>query len=236
MTSQRKKQQDEDKFTLKKHAQAKTDNQKEYVRSISKLDVVFCAGPAGTGKTHLAVGMGIADLQKEKFEKLIIARPVVEAGEQIGFLPGDIEDKLGPYVRPVYDELNKFVSHTDLQTLKNSKKIEVVPIAYMRGRTFENCFIICDECQNLDFDQMKMLLTRFGLESKMVLTGDIHQSDLMKQKQGAFKFGFELFKDDPDIGTVSLEACDIQRHKLVGHMVQKWEQNIHNFKAGGELN
>ena len=205
---------------------AKSPNQKTYIQAIQNNDMVLCQGPAGTGKTHLAIGMAIYMYHTcETIDKIIIARPAVEAGESLGYLPGDLDSKLDPFIRPIFDELACYASKFDVADMRDSGIIEICPLAYMRGRTFKNAFIICDEAQNADKKQMKMLLTRLGEGSKLVVTGDIDQTDLCMHKPGAFESAFNLFDGDPGIACVTLKKCDIKRHKLVSHIVEKWEKN-----------
>lgn len=204
---------------------ARTENQKELIRSIVDNDIVFCQGLAGSGKTHIAVGMGIEALLEDKVGKIVITRPVVEAGERLGFLPGTAEEKLHPYLLPILDEINHFISMADYAQLKNENKIEIVPLALMRGRNFHDCFIIADECQNATYDQLKMLITRIGNDSKMVLTGDVGQSDLPKYNRGGFIDLIELLYEVDGIGIAYLEACDIVRNPIIGRILEKLERH-----------
>jgi phosphate starvation-inducible PhoH-like protein len=214
---------------------AKTRNQKRYIKAIENYDIVICEGPAGTGKTHLAIGMAINMYQRRMVDKIIIARPVVEAGENMGFLPGDIDSKMDPYVRPAFDELENFLDHRDIELMRKDHHLEIVPIAYMRGRTFKDSFIVCDECQNLTSEQMKMLLTRVGTGSRIVLTGDIEQSDLKHQFRGAFEFTYYLLSKDEECAAVKLTEEDIQRHSIVTKIVKNWKKEFDNFKNHAKL-
>lgn len=214
---------------------AKTQNQKSYIKAIVNNDIVICQGPAGTGKTHIAIGMGVWSLHRKDVKRIIIARPVVEAGESLGFLPGELEKKMDPFVRPCFDELRWYASNSEITAWQNDRSLEIVPIGFMRGRTFKDSFIICDECQNLNYDQMEMLLTRFGMQSKMVLTGDIGQSDLTRDKQGAFSYACALFSDDDEIAVQTLDYTDNQRHPLVGKIAKKWKIHLDKFKATGKI-
>lgn len=218
-----------------KSPSAKTENQRDYIKAIVSHDIVICQGPAGTGKTHIAVGMGVDSLRKGNVKRIVIARPVVEAGESLGFLPGELEKKMDPFVRPCFDELEEYASNAEIVSWQNERILEIVPIGFMRGRTFKDSFIICDECQNLNFDQMEMLLTRFGMQSKMVLTGDVSQSDLVSNVQGAFAYACALFMDDDEIAVQSLDYTDNQRHPLVGKMAKKWKMHLDKFKASGKI-
>ena len=219
--------------TQYKEPNGQTVNQKDYIKAIKSHDVTICEGPAGTGKTHIAVGMAVAALRKEDVDRIVVARPVVEAGEQIGFLPGELDQKMGPFIRPINDEMSEYASHTMIAGWKNAKKFEIVPIGYMRGRTFKHSFVVCDECQNLNYDQMFMLITRFGKSSKMVLTGDSAQSDLLENKRGAFRFAFEIFSRIDGIATIKLDRSDNQRHALVNEVVELWEKHVDKFKRDG---
>ena len=215
---------------------AKTPGQRHYIKEILAKDIVICQGPAGTGKTHLAVGMAVSSLRKGEVQRIIIARPVVEAGEQIGFLPGELEKKMNPFVRPCLDELSEYASNSEIVGWQNEGILEIAPIGFMRGRTFKDSFIVCDECQNLDFNQMEMLLTRFGMQSKMVLTGDASQSDLLKNSQGAFAYACALFENDDEISVVHLDNKDNQRNPLVGKIIDKWKSNLYKFRETGKIN
>src|SRR5205807_2490386 len=162
---------------------ARTVGQKNYVEAIEKYDVVFAIGPAGTGKTYLAVAMAVAALKKEQVSRIILARPAVEAGEALGFLPGDLQEKITPYLRPLYDALHDMMEAEELERALSREVIEVAPLAYMRGRTLNNAFVILDEAQNATTEQMFMLLTRIGMNSKCVVTGDVTQIDLPANKR-----------------------------------------------------
>ena len=181
---QRKQQREDGTFPKCQPVSAKTENQRTYIKAIINNKVTFCVGPAGTGKTHIATAMAIYGLLHGDYKRIILTRPLVQAGEDTGFLPGDVRKKLHPYMLPIYDEIERYVSHQDLQRLMNENTIEVIPFAFMRGRNFHDSFIIADECQNASDKQIKMLLTRIGNDSKMVLTGDHSQSDLPTHEQG----------------------------------------------------
>jgi phosphate starvation-inducible PhoH-like protein len=199
----------------------RTDNQKEYLRTILESNITFCQGVAGSGKTHCAVGLAIEHLLDEKVKKIIITRPVVEAGEKIGFLPGDADSKLHPYLLPILDEINHFIPLAHYTSLKLNNRIEVVPLGLMRGRNFNNCFIIADECQNASYEQLKMLITRLGKDSKMVLTGDISQSDLQKHLQGGFYEMIEQLEGIEGIGISRLQFSDIVRHPIIAKILSR---------------
>jgi len=227
----RKKQSVDNKQFRRKPVVARTENQKTYIKAILKSDVIICEGPAGTGKTNVAIGMAMHLLDKKVVEKIVIARPVVEAGEDLGYLPGDHNDKLDPYVRPIFDELQQYASLSEIATLKNSLTLEIVPIGFMRGRTFKNSFILVDECQNAQYDQIRMILTRLGENSKMVMTGDITQSDLDKRDRGGFRYVFDLFSKyeeylDDSVSCVRLYKQDIVRHHLVSKMLDIWGKQV----------
>lgn len=194
---------------------AKTPNQKTYIQGIDENRVIFCRGPAGTGKSHIATARGILGLHKGEWDKIIITRPVVQAGENLGFLPGDINSKLDPYVRPILDELAAYVSIYSIRSLIHIDNIEILPFAFMRGRNFHNCYIIADECQNSSFKQLEMVLTRVGCNSKLVLTGDSSQSDLPSHQQGGFDHWIDIIKDVDDIHVANLYTDDIVRDPIV---------------------
>lgn len=193
----------------------RTDNQKEYIRTIAENTITFCQGLAGSGKTHIAIGMALEYLLENKVKKIIITRPVLEAGEKIGYLPGTAEEKLHPYLLPILDEINHFISQAHYASLKLANKIEVVPLGLMRGRNFHNCFIVADECQNATYEQLKMLLTRTGNDSKMVLTGDAGQSDLHRHIRGGFTDMIGALSNVEGIGISELEHKDIVRNPII---------------------
>lgn len=199
----------------------RSDNQKEYIRNISENTITFCQGLAGSGKTHIAIGMAIEYLLEEKVSKIIITRPVLEAGEKIGYLPGTAEEKLHPYLLPILDEIQYFISMAHYASLKLNNKIEVVPLGLMRGRNFHNAFIVADECQNASYDQLKMLLTRIGHNSKMVLTGDVGQSDLSKHLQGGFIDLINILDGLDGIGIAKLHSCDIVRNPIIAKILAR---------------
>lgn len=210
---------------FKNRLKPRTDNQKLLIKSMIENDVVFCQGLAGSGKTHIAVGMALEWLLEEKVDKIIITRPVIEAGERLGFLPGTAEEKLHPYLLPILDEINHFINMSDYIRLKNKNKIEIVPLALMRGRNFHDAFIVADECQNAGYDQLKMLITRIGNDSKMVLTGDVGQSDLPKHLRGGFLNLIDILVDVDGVGVSFLESCDIIRNPIIGRMLERIEKH-----------
>lgn len=193
----------------------RTENQKEYIRIAAENSVTFCQGVAGSGKTHIAIGMALEYLLDNKVKKIIITRPVVESGEKIGYLPGTAEEKLHPYLLPLLDEVNHFISPAYYSGLKTNNKIEIVPLGLMRGRNFHDCFIVADECQNASYDQLKMLITRLGKDSKMILTGDTSQSDLHRHMQGGFYSMMEALDGIDGIGIAKLAFSDIVRNPII---------------------
>ena len=214
-------------IAYKNRLKPKTINQNEFIRTIAENTITFCQGVAGSGKTHIAVGMAIEYLLENKVNKIVITRPVVESGERLGFLPGTAEEKLHPYLLPILDEIVHFIPISQYVTLKTQNKIEIVPLGLMRGRNFHNCFIVADECQNASYDQLKMLLTRIGNNSKMVLTGDISQSDLQKYLRGGFLQLISGLQDIEGIGISQLNNADIIRNPIIGKILARLE-NIEN--------
>jgi phosphate starvation-inducible PhoH-like protein len=208
----------------------RTENQKEYIRIAAENSVTFCQGVAGSGKTHIAVGMALEYLLDNKVKKIIITRPVVESGEKIGYLPGTAEEKLHPYLLPLLDEVNHFISSSHYSGLKTNNKIEIVPLGLMRGRNFHDCFIVADECQNASYDQLKMLITRLGRESKMILTGDTSQSDLHRHMQGGFYSMMEALENVDGIGIAKLAFSDIVRNPIIEKILIRLDsyENLHN--------
>lgn len=204
---------------------AKTIGQKRYIDMINSKDITFGIGPAGTGKTYLAVAAAVNAFRKKEVERIIITRPAVEAGEKLGFLPGDLQDKVDPYLRPLYDALFDIMGVENY--LKNVEKqlIEVAPLAYMRGRTLDSAFIILDEAQNTTNEQMKMFLTRLGYGSKAVITGDITQIDLPEGKKSGLKSVINILKDVHDIGFMFFNNTDVVRHKLVADIIKAYEKH-----------
>ena len=203
---------------------AKTFNQKEYYRKIQDNDLVFGIGPAGTGKTYLAVVIGVALLKKNIVRKIILTRPVVEAGENLGFLPGDLKEKVNPYLRPLYDALYDVLGLEQTEKMIERGIIEIAPLAYMRGRTLEDAYIILDEAQNTTKQQMKMFLTRLGFNSKMVVTGDETQIDLPKPVKSGLKHAKEILSDVKGIEFVQFETVDVVRHTLVQKIIESYEK------------
>ena len=201
----------------------RTEGQQEYVEAIRNNEVIFSIGPAGTGKTYLAVAMAVAALEKEEVVRIILTRPTVEAGEKLGYLPGGLEEKVEPYLRPLYDALYELVLAERFQILLERRIIEIAPLAYMRGRTLNDAFIILDEAQNTTYEQMKMVLTRLGFGSKIVITGDITQIDLPIRKNSGLVRVQSLFKGIKGIKTVYLTQKDVVRHHLVQEIVKAYE-------------
>lgn len=198
-------------------------NQTEYIRNIAENSITFCQGVAGSGKTHIAIGMALDYLLDDKVKRIVITRPVVESGEKIGYLPGTAEEKLHPYLLPLLDEVRYFISNAEFASLKTHNKIEIVPLGLMRGRNFHDAFIVADECQNASYDQLKMLLTRLGNNSKMVLTGDISQSDLMRHMRGGFLSMIEALGGVDGIGLSVLEFTDIVRNPIISRILGRLE-------------
>jgi phosphate starvation-inducible PhoH-like protein len=205
---------------------AKTLGQKSYVEAMKGSDIVFGIGPAGTGKTYIAVAMAIQALKNKDVEKIILARPAVEAGERLGFLPGDLQEKVDPYLRPLYDALYDILGRDASLRLKEKETIEVVPLAYMRGRTLDNAFIILDEAQNATKEQMKMFLTRMGFGSKVVVTGDITQIDLPRGRRSGLIDAVNVLKDVEGIAFCHLTDSDVVRHPLVRRIVNAYDRYL----------
>jgi len=202
----------------------KSPMQKSYIEAIRNFDIVFGIGPAGTGKTYLAMAMAVAALTKKKADRIILTRPAVEAGEALGFLPGDLAEKVNPYLRPLYDALHDMMSFEKASNLMHQGVIEVAPLAFMRGRTLNDSFIILDEAQNSTTEQMKMFLTRIGFNSKAVITGDITQSDLPKNRASGLIEAKELLSDIDGIRFIFFSKQDVVRHKLVQKIINAYEQ------------
>lgn len=208
-----------------KPIRVRTLGQRHYVTAIKKSDVVFGVGPAGTGKTFLAVVMAVSALKAHQVKRIVLTRPAVEAGENLGFLPGDLQEKVDPYLRPLYDSLYTMLSTEQISKMMERGLIEVAPLAYMRGRTLEDSFVILDEAQNTTPEQMKMFLTRLGFGSKMVVTGDVTQVDLPKGKKSGLKEAERILKSIPDIRFVYLGQADVVRHTLVQKIIDAYEKD-----------
>ena len=201
----------------------KTLGQYEYVRAIRSNELTFAVGPAGTGKTYLAMALAVVALRNKEVERIVLTRPAVEAGEKLGFLPGDLSQKVDPYLRPLFDALYEMMGAESYQRLQERGVLEVAPLAYMRGRTLSDSFIILDEAQNTTPEQMKMFLTRFGAGSRVVVTGDITQTDLPAGRQSGLKQALEVLRDVPGIAMVTLDQSDVVRHDLVQAIVRAYE-------------
>jgi phosphate starvation-inducible PhoH-like protein len=208
----------------------KTIGQDNYLDKIKKNDVVFSVGPAGTGKTFLAVAIAVNALKKKQIEKIILCRPAVEAGENLGFLPGDLKEKIDPYLNPLYDSLRYLLTEKNLANLIENKLIEVAPLAYMRGRTLENAYIILDEAQNATLVQMKMFLTRLGVGSRAIITGDITQIDLKRNQDSGLIQALNILKNIDGVGFAMLEESDIVRHPLVMKIIQAYDKTFSKKK------
>ena len=203
----------------------KTKGQEAYVKTVRKNDVVFSIGPAGTGKTFLAVALAVAALENHEVDRIILCRPAVEAGESLGFLPGDLKEKVDPYLAPLYDSLRRMLPENKLTKLFEQKTIEVIPLAYMRGRTLDSAYMILDEAQNATVMQMKMFLTRLGIGSRAIVTGDITQIDLQRRTDSGLVQVSNILNNVEGIGFVTLDCNDVVRHSLVMKIIQAYDEN-----------
>ena len=206
----------------------KTNGQENYVKTVYKNDVVFCIGPAGTGKTFLAVALAVAALENNEVDRIILCRPAVEAGEHLGFLPGDLKEKVDPYLAPLYDSLRIIFPENKLAELLERNFIEVVPLAYMRGRTLDSAYMILDEAQNATALQMKMFLTRLGIGSQAIVTGDITQIDLKKRSDSGLIQVTNILNNVEGIGFITLDPSDVVRHSLVMKIIQAYDEKLKN--------
>lgn len=201
---------------------ARTPNQRKIVQSIEKNDIVFAIGPAGTGKTYTAVALAVRALRNKEIKRIILTRPAVEAGENLGFLPGDLKEKVDPYLRPLYDALDDMIPVEKLKYMLENRIIEVAPLAFMRGRTLDNCFVILDEAQNTTAMQLKMFLTRMGPTAKFIITGDITQIDLPRKEQSGLSSALKMLDNIEGIDTIYLSGNDVVRHKLVKRILSAY--------------
>jgi len=211
--------------TSKKHIHIRSENQQKYVNSIVENDAVFAIGPAGTGKTYLAVARAVEALENSNVKRIVLVRPAVEAGEKLGFLPGDLSEKVDPYLRPIYDALYEFIGFERVNKLIEKHVIEVAPLAFMRGRTLNESYIILDEAQNTTIPQMKMFLTRMGFGSKMVITGDVTQIDLPNPSQSGLTDAIKILQNIDQIAFCHFDANDVVRHQLVKKIVSAYDKN-----------
>lgn len=211
-----------------KQIKCKTIGQKRYVQALREYELVFGVGPAGTGKTYLAVAMAVLAFKNKEVERIILTRPAVEAGEKLGFLPGDLQNKVDPYLRPLYDALQEFFGMDTFKQHMERGTIEVAPLAYMRGRTLNNAYIILDEAQNCSIEQMKMFLTRFGEGSRIVVTGDVTQIDLPKERTSGLVHATRVLEGVEGISIIRLTHKDVVRHELVQRIIQAYEREEKN--------
>ena len=211
--------------TSRKHINIRSSNQQKYVNAIIENDAVFAIGPAGTGKTYLAVARAVETLENSNIKRIVLVRPAVEAGEKLGFLPGDLSEKVDPYLRPIYDALYEFIGFERVNRLIEKQVIEVAPLAFMRGRTLNEAYIILDEAQNTTIPQMKMFLTRMGFGSKMVITGDITQIDLPVPNQSGLIDAIKILHNIDNIAFCNFDAHDVVRHQLVKKIVSAYDQS-----------
>ncbi|HUH32867.1 MAG TPA: PhoH family protein [Daejeonella sp.] len=201
---------------------ARTANQRRMVESINKNDIIFAIGPAGTGKTYTAVALAVRALKNKEVKRIILTRPSVEAGENLGFLPGDLKEKIDPYLRPLYDALDDMIPAEKLKLMLENRVIEIAPLAFMRGRTLDNCFVILDEAQNATDMQLKMFLTRMGPTAKFIVTGDITQIDLPRKQHSGLHTGLRILTDIKGIDIIYLSGEDVVRHKLVKNILRAY--------------
>ena len=203
----------------------RTPNQKKLVQTFAENDLTFALGPAGTGKTYIAIAMAVRALKNREARRIILSRPAVEAGEKLGFLPGDMKDKIDPYLQPLYDALEDMIPAVKLKEYMESKVIQIAPLAFMRGRTLNDAIIVLDEAQNTTTHQIKMFLTRLGMNAKMIITGDVTQIDLPRQTQSGLIQALKVLRDVPGIGKVEFGKKDIVRHHLVQRIVEAYERH-----------
>ena len=204
---------------------AKTTNLKKLVKESEKKDMVFAIGPAGTGKTYTSVALAVKALKEKNVKRIILTRPAVEAGESLGFLPGDLKEKLDPYLQPLYDALRDMIPHERLENFIEKRVIEVAPLAFMRGRTLEDAFVILDEAQNTTHSQMKMFLTRMGMNAKFIITGDPSQIDLPKNQQSGLQEAMKILRNVEEIGFIHLNESDVVRHPIVKKIILAYNQS-----------
>ena len=219
-------------YTKNQIIRAKTPGQKEYLRQVRKNDIVFSVGPAGTGKTYLAVALAVASLKNNEITKIVLTRPAVEAGESLGFLPGDLKEKIDPYLRPLYDALDDMMPGEKLRNYLERRIIEIAPLAYMRGRTLNNAFVILDEAQNASGMQMKMFLTRLGPNSRAIVTGDVTQIDLPNPGASGLVQIQEVLKGIDGIAFVYLDRNDVVRHRLVKDIIDAYDKYVNGKPEG----
>jgi phosphate starvation-inducible protein PhoH and related proteins len=205
---------------------AKTDNQRRMIQEIVKSDMMFAVGPAGTGKTYTAVALAVKALKNKEVKRIILTRPAVEAGENLGFLPGDMKEKLDPYMQPLYDALSDMIPNDKLGQYLENRTVQIAPLAFMRGRTLDNAFVILDEAQNTTESQMKMFLTRMGANAKFIVTGDVTQIDLPSRQPSGLLQALRLLKKVEGISIVELDNTDVIRHKLVKSIIERYEVGI----------
>ena len=203
---------------------ARSKGQEDYINKVRNNDIVFSVGPAGTGKTYLAVAFAVSALENREIDRIVLCRPAVEAGENLGFLPGDLKEKVDPYLTPLYDALRSMMPSTRLKPLLSNNTIEIIPLAYMRGRTLNNAFMILDEAQNATTTQMKMFLTRLGVNSKTIITGDITQVDLPNKSESGLIQVIDLLRKIDGIEFCTLDASDVVRHKLVRDIIEAYDK------------
>jgi phosphate starvation-inducible protein PhoH and related proteins len=221
-------------YSNKKIIEPYTGGQLRYVETMLSNDMTFCIGPAGTGKTYLAVAVAVSMLKKKQIRKIVLARPAVEAGERLGFLPGDLQAKVNPYLRPLFDSLEEMMEFAQMRKFMEMDIIEIIPLAFMRGRTLNEAVVICDEAQNTTTSQMLMFLTRLGRGSKMIITGDITQTDLEKGQPSGLVDAIKKLGHIKGIGVVELERVDIVRHKLVHKIVEAYDLNPKHPETSGK--
>lgn len=204
---------------------ARTANQRAMVKAASRNDIIFALGPAGTGKTYTAVAIAVLALKEREIRRIILTRPAVEAGENLGFLPGDLKEKIDPYLRPLYDALEDMIPIDKLKSMIESRTVEIAPLAFMRGRTLDNCYVILDEAQNTTDPQLKMFLTRMGPNAKMIITGDLTQIDLPKKQQSGLARAMRILKGIDGISFIELNSEDVVRHRLVKEIIGAYDRN-----------